>query len=325
MKHTKVCLYIPCGARLDLLHAVKSACKLHFGSDVNVPIVSQHAGGSQTKRTVVTYALVMITPDHPLKSVPSHHETNKIRAHTWEALRLRCMDTNCTYRPVVVAGPAATPPEPDFKDDAEAEADGDTLAIDEAEMGEEAALLDVGDVTKKVKADPKDVFCSAKPLEYYKKVLTGILGLSTGRLVVVTKTAHPGLPVAARLQGLEVLLCVEDCPVHSKRHGEEVTMDFWRQLKRKEAEDATVPQEIKSVTNQDLTFMTVMAPEKEKQLIQAIPPARNLKECGGWPFSSRGRGGPGPCHQHQNKHFTFDSTLGEDSVAPVSGHVGAIN
>ena len=56
MKQNKFCIYIPCGARLDLCQGVKNNCEVHFGTDDNVFVVSQHAGGNQTRRSVPTYA-----------------------------------------------------------------------------------------------------------------------------------------------------------------------------------------------------------------------------------------------------------------------------
>jgi hypothetical protein len=280
MKHNKYCIYIPCGARLDLLHGVKNNCKVNFDSDANVFVVSQHAGGNQTRRSVPTYAVVLTSPDHPLKNIPAHTETNKCRASSWEALRLRCVDANCPHLKGGPAAPAAAAASAAFADDGEDEADGETLAIDEdnggAQGDAELEFLDAKDVLKKTKADPKDIFCLAKPLDYYRKTLTTILGLtslSAGRIVVITRTAHPGLPVAARLLNLEVLVCVEDCPPHSKGHGDELMLKFWKQLKWKDAEAATAPKEVKSVGSSDLTFLTVLAPEKAAQVIQArFPP-----------------------------------------------------
>ena len=126
---------------------------------------------------------------------------------------------------------------------------------------------------KKTKEEPKDVFCVAKPLDHYRKVLGSILGLlGSGKIAVYTRSAHPGLPVAARLLGLEVLVCVEDCTPHSRGHGEELMLKFWKQLKWKEAKAATAPQEVRNVGNADLTFLQALAPEKEKQVIQARSP-----------------------------------------------------
>ena len=127
---------------------------------------------------------------------------------------------------------------------------------------------------------PTEIFCSAKPLDYYRKTLTTILGLTSlsgGKIVVITRTAHPGLPVAARCLGLEVLICVEDCPPHSKAHGEELMLKFWKQLKWNEAEAAVKPKEIRNVSSSDLTFLSVQAPEHAQQILQARPPsARNV-------------------------------------------------
>jgi len=285
MKHQKICIYIPCGARLDLLHGVKNNCKMNFDSEENIFVVSQHAGGHQTKRSVPTYAVVLTSPGHPLKKVPAHTETNNCRASSWEALRLRCVDTNCTHLPGGPAAPAGglspAGASTGFADDGEEEADGDTLAIDEDNGGTHGEaepvdeLLDAKDVLKKTKADPKDIFCFAKPLDYYRKTLTTILGLtslSAGKLVVITRTAHPGLLVAARLLGLEVLACVEECPPHSKGHGDELMLKFWKQLKWKEAVAATATKEIRNVGSSDLTFLTVLAPEQAAQIVQARSP-----------------------------------------------------
>ena len=282
MRHNKFCIYISCGARLDLLHGVKNNCKVNFDSSENVFVVSQHAGGNQTRRSVPTYSVVLTSADHPLKNIPSHTETNKCRASSWEALRLRCVDGNCPHHkggPAAPAAPAAAAASTDFTDDGEPEAEGDTLAIEEnndgAQGDAELELLDAKDVLKKTKADPKDVFCCAKPLDYYRKSLSTILGLtslSAGKIVVITRTAHPGLPVAARLLGLEVLVCVEDCPAHSKGHGDELMLKFWKQLKWKEAEEAVAPKAVRSVGSSDLTFLTVQAPEKAAQIVQARPP-----------------------------------------------------
>ena len=279
MKHNKFCIYISCGARLDFLHGVKNNCKVNFESDVNVFVVSQHAGVLQTRRSVPTYAVVVTSPNHPLKNVPAHTETNKCRAHGWEALRVRCVDANC---PHLKGGPAAQAANAaGFADDEEKEAEGETLSIEEDNSGfqgdAEAEFLDSKDVVKtRGKAEAKDIFCVAKPLDHFRKVFGTILGLtnlSAGKVVVVTRTAHPGLPVAARLQNLEVLICVEDCPPHSKGHGDELMLKFWKQLKWKEAEAATASAEIKNVGSSELTFLTALAPEKAAQVVQArFPP-----------------------------------------------------
>ena len=117
------------------------------------------------------------------------------------------MDTNCPHLkgPAAAAAPAAPA---GFVDDGEAEADGETLAIEEDNVGAqgdaESELLDEKDVLEKTKGDPKDIYCFAKPLDFYRKNLTTILGLtplSAGKIVIITRTAHPGLPVAARLLG----------------------------------------------------------------------------------------------------------------------------
>ena len=278
MKHQKFCIYIACGARMDLVTGVKNNCKVNFESDVNIFVVSQSTGALQTRRSVPTYAVVVASPNHPLKNVPAHAETNKCRASGWEALRQRCVDPNC---PHLKGGPAAQAANAEgFKDDVEKEAEGETLAIDEDNTGAtidaEAEFLDVKDVLKKGKAEAKDIFCCAKPLDFYEKTLTTILGLtqlSAGKIAVITRTAHPGLPVAARLLNLEVLLCVEDCPPHSRGHGDELMLKFWKQLKWKEAQAATAPKEVRNVGSSELTFLTALAPEKEAQVVQArFPP-----------------------------------------------------
>ena len=285
MKHKKYCVYIPCGARLDLLHGVKKNCEVHFGADENVFVCTQHAGGNQTRRSVPTYAVVLVSAAHPLKHVPAHTETNKCRANVWESLRLRCVDANCPHMtkgatacgaaqpPAAGAAPAADAEF--FQDDGEDEAVGETLAIEEDNGGTqddaELELIDT-DALKKMKTEAKDIFCLAKPLDYYRKTLTTILGMSTGRLVVITRTAHPGLPVAARALGLEVLVCVEDCPPHSKGHGDDLMIKFWKQLKWKEAEAASVPKEVRSVGSSELTFIMALAPEKAVQIVQACSP-----------------------------------------------------
>ena len=139
----------------------------------------------------------------------------------------------------------------------------------------EAEFLDAKEVLKKGKAEAKDIFCVAKPLDHYGKVFNTILGLtnlSAGKIVVITRTAHPGLPVAARLLGLEVLTCVEECPPHSKGHGEELMLKFWKELKWKEAEALTASKEVRHVGNSELTFLTVLGPEKAVQVVQACFP-----------------------------------------------------
>ena len=279
MKHKKFCIYCPCAARQDLLHAMKNACKVQYGSEVRAMTVTLHAGDKQSIRTVPTYALVMVSTDHPLKTVPSHTEVNRCRACVWEALRLRCVDACCPHIPKLAAGAHTVEPTT-FEDDGEPEADGDTLAIEEDNASgaqDEADLLDVGDILKKTKMEAKDVFCFTKPLDYYGKTFATVLGLSSGKVAIITKSAHPGLPVAARLAGLEVLLCVEDVTPHSKGHGDELLLSFFKQLKMADARKATKPLDVKSVGNSDLTFMSVLAPAEKTQIVQArSPPARNV-------------------------------------------------
>ena len=85
------------------------------------------------------------------------------------------MDANCPHKPAQSQAATAAPA---GDDDHEQEAEGETLHIEELE---ESELLNCGDVTKKQKTDPKDVFCFAKPLDYYNKIFTiTILNLSSG-------------------------------------------------------------------------------------------------------------------------------------------------
>ena len=280
MQHNKLCIYISCGSRIDILSGVKNNCKVNFKNDASIYVVSLHGGGHQTKRTIPTYAVVVVSPNHPLKNVPAQAETNKCRASPWEALRLRCMDATCPHLVGAPAAPAQTP----FKDDGEDETggEGNSLDIDEdgnAQDSTELDLLNATDVLKKAKCDPQEVWSFAKPVDHYKKILTGVLGLtplSHGKIAVVTRTAHPGLPVAARQLGLEVLVCVEECPPHSKGHGDEQMLKMWKQLKWKEAEAAAAPTEVRLVGSSALTFATVLAPEKAQQIMQACSPPPEL-------------------------------------------------
>ena len=223
--HTKFGIFIPCGARSDFMCSVKNSLRQQFGSGCSVYMIMETAGEFQTNRSSPTISLFLTSAEYPQQKIPTHAETNKCRAFPWESLRLRCQDEKCRHLTPI---DSVAPPEQSaaaFIDDEEKEAEGETMQIDEAPGGDEDdGLLNVDmdkDLTKKGKSLAKDVFCVAKPLDHYRKVLNYVLQVSSGKIIIISRSSHPGLPVAARQCGLEVFTCVDECPQHSRGHGED--------------------------------------------------------------------------------------------------------
>ena len=284
MRHEKFQVYVPCGSRLDFLLAVNASCKIHFPKCPPY-IVQCFAHEAQSVGHVPTFSVALQGPA-VTTTFPASCQVNRCRSSAWESLRVRCGLADCKHRPTAEAAVEDSKADTDPKreipnDDKEKEADGESMDVTETagEPGtKESDMLDANAaLSKKRKRDPVDVFTSTKPLHHFQQVFENICSApASSYLVAMTRSAHPGLPVAARLARFEVIALVENATEHSRNHGKELMDLFWRNLKWNEALAASSA-EIRRVHAAECQFALVPAPPADTQMVLA--PLSNRSSC----------------------------------------------
>ena len=74
-----------------------------------------------------------------------------------------------------------------------------------------------------------------------KRVLSSLGHCETAtRLILLSRTAHPGMVVAGRCMKLKVMVYFDNTRPHSQRHGEKLLEEMLAQLKMAEAKKALV-------------------------------------------------------------------------------------
>ena len=212
-----VAVFIPVGRRFDLMAGVMSMVNKSFPKHTAY-VVQCEAKSTQNKRTLPTYAVYLPVPGLDTHAVPTSVRVNACRASSVEALRLRCMDRSCPLRP--------EKPGEGMPPDVHAEICADDLedqTMDEyCEFMEDTddAAMEIeeprGGLTPQV-GDPYlvDLFPFARPIRHYKDILIQVCHSdSAAHLVLVSRTGHPGLLVAARDVNLEIFALMHNVKQH---------------------------------------------------------------------------------------------------------------
>lgn len=187
-----------------------------------------------------------------------------------EGLRLRCLDPRCTFRPGN-SGPSGENAGDQTDSDQEKEGNqGDLCEV--AEDSED----DVGGAGNQTSKDQsmqgkylKELWPFARPVAQGARILQQMLHSETAtRLVLLTRSAHPGLLVAARTVKLRSLGYYE-VPPHNFAHGRALLEKMMIQLKVDEARRAVEADgQRKRTRDSDLQFRSVLSPPASEQLVE---------------------------------------------------------
>jgi hypothetical protein len=271
-------LLIPLGSRDELISTLRGALRKRFpGRRVDLVTLSI---GKQTTRIRPSYVIYM--PPTADVQAPAHVSIEGCRARASEGIRLRCTMAKCPFRPTSTTHPdeqldenAEINPEdidePNFEacfDPTEVDADDD--AYDAA--GTSAAGGPAGSLSTDCK---QNLFPYAAPQALHHRMLMDIGQAHTRtHLVIATRTAHPGLVLAARQAGLKVIAYLDGVRPHSAAHGNHLLKAQLTASKMSAARDATpTARGQKRYSAADIQYQVVQAPSAQPILLRDITPS----------------------------------------------------
>ena len=283
---------VPVDSRVDLLSTVMAALTRAFPK--RSIFIVQFGNENQTAYRRGTFGVYMPGQGATINAVPAFISLSGVRAKATEGLRLRCMDPKCSKRGVEVA-----------TEDADPAAVNDELHEDDRVLGEfdprdivEEAELDEGDIavnTEQMMTGELDeegkhgkyrrnLFPFASPVEQHSRVLHQLVG-ATGftHLIVLSRTAHPGLLVAARECKLEILALIEGSNDHCVAHGRELLRNMLCGKHYKAAkEQVGSTGGVKRVRASSIPFILAKAPASQPIHIRDVEPdvATSTWRCG---------------------------------------------
>jgi len=242
------------GRRFDVLSCLHEALITEFKE--NGTFCVQCTGGDvQSSRQLPTFVLVSQAKLCKGEKVPCSYSMNSVRAKAWEGLRQRCLDEHCPLRDSgkpLELDVALDEQEQggdciDIQEDDEEPDAGTTPSKGTQPQDPDS----VPDALKKDRSTPSLVLWSKalglKCLKrssgilrgtlnintvcspnYFcftccrgKRLLTGICHAATAsRVIILTRTAHPGLLVAGRMLRLRVHAFFDSTKIHSQKNGE---------------------------------------------------------------------------------------------------------
>ena len=270
---------IPCGHRYDLLSTVMAALSQRFNKRGIFAV--QLGSETQTTNTRSGFAVYMAPPNvsHP---VPCFVNVAKCRAKASEGLRMRCMDPRCKYR-----GSGNTDEEDPEAANAELNEDDQEFGgYDPRDMVEEdeateadLALAQVEGELGSAGAFKRNLWPFASPVAAHAKVLVQVACASSlTHLVVLSRTAHPGLYVAARESKLEVIVLIEGVNNHCIEHGAALLRTMLMGSKFSEAKEQMGGAVTKRIRASTLPFIVVHAPSVQTIRVKEVEP----KKESGW-------------------------------------------
>lgn len=228
-------------------------------------IVQCTAADTQGKRSLPTFRLVCQSEGCSEEKLPCAAQVNAVRSKAWEGLRQRCMSTACPFRAKL---------ETDAGTDSEKETEeaGELFeAAEESSDEENAPVSSRAPCVPASKGYIKELWPYARPVQQGVKIMQQLLHSETAtRLILLTRTAHPGLLVAARQVKLRAIAYVE-APDHQYKHGQHLLEQMLVRTKYPEAKAAIAAangEHKKRARGDDLQFRSVQAPPMTDQIIE---------------------------------------------------------
>ena len=271
-------VFIPVGARLDMLGSMQAALQKRFPKRSVFAI--QLSVGKQSSRIKPGYALYvpMDATSEPVS--PAHVELNGCRATSAEGIRLRCVSSLCPMRDDAAGSQWANEDEEIPLEDQEAPnfeecfEQAETTADDDIDMDCDGPLPVAG---SSAQADTMPTYvvnlwpCAA-PIAVHARILADILRASQRtHMLLLTRSAHPGMVIAARDAGLKVIALLEGVSKHSAAHGAALLKSLLIARKMSAAKaivGATVGE--KRLRNSEFQFVVVTAADDQPVRIRDI-------------------------------------------------------
>ncbi len=262
-------------------HCLRTAFVVQLGSE------------QQSINNKATFGVFLPSPAFPSATAPAWVSLVGCRATAQDCVRLRCIDPKCQFRTDMEdEGEESSSKLPENleipEDDLEiGDFDPRDSMEEEQHDGHDEHLQALDQRKGTAEPDAKcirNVFPFAFPVAYHGRTLDQVLGASSlTHLVVVTRTAHPGLLVAARQRGLEVICLLEGASPHSQGHGSMVLEGMLIKWKFPLAQKELGAVNSKRVAAKELTFIVVNAPATEQQVIhihEVTPDPRSAWRAG---------------------------------------------
>ena len=272
-------LVLPLGARDDLIGPVRSNLQKRFpGRKVYTVTMSV---GKQNGRIRPSYALLL--PATLDSQAPTHVDIGGCRARAAEGIRMRCMSIACPLRPA-----------------ARAEAGGDTMDeiaaedLDDVDFeccfdahenadDDDDAICGTASVGMSADGATQNLFPYAAPLAVHERILTDIgkIGNRT-HLLVISRTAHPGLVLSGRKAGVKVIALLCGVSPHCSAHGAALLKTLLTASKMSVAREALpassgVKRRVKA---SDLQYQVVTAPADQPIRLWDITPEKGTWRIG---------------------------------------------
>ena len=189
----------------------------------------------QGQRARPSYLVYIQGPGCQQDQVNSSLDVSNIKAAAYEGLRFRCTDPACKYRPGSADATEKEVPEEDAEEpdvssyltvEEDEEAGEQDMEVEAALAGDEDDGLcetlpdsqETGPSSQGTGKKNVDVFTFALPMEFYRRILEQIR-FTSHHLIIMTRTSHPNLAIAARNMKFEVTCLVQGPKVHSSGHG----------------------------------------------------------------------------------------------------------
>ncbi|OLP92330.1 hypothetical protein AK812_SmicGene25877 [Symbiodinium microadriaticum] len=233
---------IPAGSRLELLHILKAKLR-DQGMQAYVVQCNMESSRGQTANLPPTYVVRGQGKAFSAESIPGANLKDK----------------------------DVDPASEINRDDME-ERQEDELEVSEAPADADITEAPAAEVSEVDLEQAKDIHCFARPVVWYERMLKEIgHSESTRKVVVLSRTSHPALPVACESVGLEVFCLVEGPNEHSVGHGRELCRSICTPQR------SVVSR--KRVSPDSVSFLTaVTVPDTEEAMIFA----KDVPVSGSW-------------------------------------------
>lgn len=263
--------FIPVGCRTELLSTVVAA--LGRAHPKRIAYVVQLGYEPQTQRTRSSFAVYMPATVKSGVAVPCFVSLSGCRAKAMEGLRLRCVDPKCPMRgegdSVLLEDPEAADGDLHVDDQEFADFDPrDTVEEEEADEADLAVEMDQDGPSAAGKFK-RNLFPFASPVAVHSRVFHQILrGSSCSHVLVLTRSAHPGLYIAARECKLECIALLEGAKEHCVAHGRELLRKMLIAKHYRAAKEAvSMSKSVKRVQSSSVPFIVLNAPPESDQII----------------------------------------------------------
>ncbi len=276
-------LYIPLGNRLDMLSGLSATLKKKWLARPTYAI--QLSVGRQSTRIKPSYALYMPMEADQDKSAATHVSLEGCRAVAAEGIRLRCVCKNCPLRAVKPTSSTARSEQEEIPVEDQEEPNFEEC-FEQGEDEEEAdALMDGTAVGLSTQSDPNDgtyvvnLFPYAAPIAAHARIFADVLkATQRTHLLLLTRTAHPGVIIAAREANLKVTCLQQGVAQHASAHGSILLKKVLAMRKLGIARGMVVqPSPEKRAREPSLQFITVEAPIEQPVHVKEIEPSTSWR------------------------------------------------